>query len=102
MSEGPDPTRHPGTDLVGVAVPAQRSQAALGEDVVHLDGVALVTLTRPRALNAMSFALLTDLARVIEALDADTEVRAIVITGAGTRAFAAGADVGELAQQTPD
>ena len=102
MSEGPDPTRHPGTDLVGVVAPARRPAAAPGEDVVQLDGVALVTLTRPRALNAMSFALLTDLARVIEALDADPEVRAIVITGAGTRAFAAGADVGELAQQTPD
>ena len=102
MSEGPDATRHPGTDLVGVVAPAQRPAAAPGEDVVQLDGVALVTLTRPRALNAMSFALLTDLARVVEALDADPEVRAIVITGAGTRAFAAGADVGELAQQTPD
>jgi enoyl-CoA hydratase len=102
LSEGAHPTLHPGTDLVGVVAPAQRSPAAPGEDRVQLDGVALVTLTRPRALNAMSFALLTDLARVVEALDADPEVRAIVITGAGTRAFAAGADVGELAQQTPD
>jgi enoyl-CoA hydratase len=64
--------------------------------------VALVTLNRPRALNALSFALLTDLARIVEGLDADPGVRAIVITGAGRRAFAAGADVAELAEQTPE
>jgi enoyl-CoA hydratase len=67
-----------------------------------LPGVALVTLNRTRALNALSFALLLRLAEVVEALDADPACRAIVITGAGTRAFAAGADVAELAAQTAD
>jgi enoyl-CoA hydratase len=67
-----------------------------------LPGVALVTLNRPRALNALSFDLLLGLAEVAEALDADPACRAIVITGAGTRAFAAGADVAELAAQTPE
>jgi enoyl-CoA hydratase len=64
--------------------------------------VALVTLNRPRALNALSFALLLRLAEVVEELDADPSCRAIVITGAGSRAFAAGADVAELAAQTAD
>ena len=101
MSKPLDPTRHAGTDLVRVAVPACRPAGS--EDAgPPLDGVALVTLDRPRALNALSFALLTDLGRIVEALDADPTVRAIVITGAGTRAFAAGADIGELAEQTPD
>ena len=102
MTEALDPIRHSGTDLVQVECPARRPAAGSHDAGAPLDGVALVTLNRPRALNALSFALLTDLGRVIEALDADPAVRAIVITGAGRRAFAAGADIGELAEQTPD
>ena len=89
--------------LVLVEHPAHRR----GPDGVALDpavplpGVALVTLNRPRALNALSFDLLQRLAEAAEALDADPACRAIVITGAGTRAFAAGADVAELSAQTP-
>jgi enoyl-CoA hydratase len=102
VTEALDPTHHSGTDLVQVEFPARRPAAGSDEAGAPLDGVALVTLCRPRALNALSFALLTDLGRAIGALDADPAVRAIVITGAGTRAFAAGADIGELAEQTPD
>ena len=64
------------------------------------NGVALVTLDRPEALNALSFDLLDDLVDALETLDADPTCRAIVITGAGERAFAAGADIRELAPQT--
>jgi enoyl-CoA hydratase len=64
-------------------------------------GVALVTIERPDVLNALSFDLLDDLADVLAGLDADRRCRAIVLTGSGTRAFAAGADVRELATQTP-
>ena len=102
MTEALDPIRHSSTDLVQVECPARRPAAGSDDAGAPLDGVALVTLNRPRALNALSFALLTDLGRIIEALDADPAVRAIVITGAGRRAFAAGADIGELAEQTPD
>ena len=63
-------------------------------------GVALVTLDRPAALNALSFDLLDDLANALDRLDADPACRAIVLTGAGSRAFAAGADIKELATQT--
>jgi enoyl-CoA hydratase len=65
-------------------------------------GVALVTIDRPEARNALNFALLAQLAEVLETLDRDGEVRAVVLCGAGERAFAAGADIVELAEQTPE
>jgi enoyl-CoA hydratase len=65
--------------------------------VVERDGVvAIVTLNRPQALNALNTELLEKLSAVLKELEADAEIRAIVITGAGTKAFAAGADIGEL------
>lgn len=64
--------------------------------------VALVTLDRPEARNALNFALLIELADALERLDRDGTTRAVVITGAGERAFAAGADITELADQTPE
>jgi len=64
------------------------------------DGVALVTLDRPEALNALSFDLLEELDGILAVLDDDDACRAIVITGAGERAFAAGADIRELASST--
>jgi enoyl-CoA hydratase len=93
-----------GADLVLVEHPARRRgpDGAPLEPAELLPGVALVTLNRPRALNALSFALLLRLAEAVEALDADPACRAIVVTGAGTRAFAAGADVAELAEQTTE
>ena len=66
-----------------------------------LDGVALVTLDRPKVLNALDFTLIGELTDALETLDGDPACRAIVITGAGDRAFAAGADIRELAIQTP-
>ncbi|WP_156256999.1 enoyl-CoA hydratase [Sandarakinorhabdus oryzae] len=74
----------------------------MSEDVVLVsrDGpVAVVTLNRPQAMNALSSALRRELARVFRALEADDDVRAIVLTGAGTRAFTAGLDLKELGQQ---
>jgi len=96
-------TRSEAPDLVLVEHPARRRgpDGAPVEPPELLGGVALVTLNRPRALNALSFDLLLRLAEAVEALDADPSCGAIVITGAGTRAFAAGADVSELAAQTP-
>ena len=66
-----------------------------------IDGVALVTLDRPESLNALNDPLMAQLVDALEALDADPSVRAIVLTGAGERAFAAGADIRELAGATP-
>ena len=70
--------------LVSVAFPA-------GDPAI--DGVALVTLDRREARNALSFALLADLDEVLAVLDDDESCRAIVITGAGERAFSAGNDL---------
>ena len=84
--------------FVRVAFPAPAPASA--KPASTLPGVALVTLDRPEALNALSFDLLDDLATALEALDADPSCRAIVITGSGSRAFAAGADVRELAPQS--
>ena len=56
---------------------------------------ALITLNRPEALNALSFALLDDLDRTLQTVAA-SDARALLITGAGSKAFCAGADVKEL------
>jgi enoyl-CoA hydratase/carnithine racemase len=59
--------------------------------------VATVTLDRPEALNAISTELATDLAGAVEPLGTDPAVRAVVLTGAGERAFCAGADLKQRA-----
>jgi enoyl-CoA hydratase len=69
------------------------------EDVVLLevtDSIATVTLNRPQAMNAMNRALRARLAAVMRQVDADPAVRAVILTGAGTRAFTAGLDLKEL------
>ena len=66
------------------------------------DGVALLTIDRPEARNALSFALLAELAEELERLDRDGRTRVAILTGSGDRAFAAGADIVELADQTPE
>lgn len=64
-------------------------------------GVVLVTLDRPEVLNALDYRTLGELADALEKLDRDESVRCVVITGAGDRAFAAGADIKEMADATP-
>lgn len=59
--------------------------------------LAVVTLDRPKALNALNAQTLGELESVIDDLAADTAVRVVLLTGAGDRAFAAGADIRELA-----
>ena len=61
-----------------------------------LNGVAVVTLNRPEAMNALSKALRSALSQAISELDLDPEVRVIILTGAGERAFTAGLDLKEL------
>jgi enoyl-CoA hydratase len=84
--------------LIRVAFPAP-APAGLAP-ATTLAHVALVTLHRPEALNALSFDLLDELVAALETLDRDPACRAVVITGSGERAFAAGADIRELAPQT--
>jgi enoyl-CoA hydratase len=59
-------------------------------------GVFLLTIERPKQLNALSPQVLGELARAIVHLNRDSEARALMITGAGERAFVAGADIGAM------
>ncbi|MEV4420308.1 enoyl-CoA hydratase [Patulibacter sp. NPDC049589] len=63
------------------------------------DRVALVTLNRPKALNALSLQVMEEITALLTALDKDPGVGAIVITGSA-KAFAAGADIKEMASQS--
>src|SRR5712691_8319233 len=63
--------------------------------------VGIVTLNRPKERNALNFQLVDELASALEELDRDEEIRCIVITGAGEKAFAAGADIKEMADHSP-
>ena len=65
-----------------------------------VEGVALLVMDRPDVLNALNFAQVEAIADALEALDRDPACRAVVLTGAGDRAFASGADIPELARQT--
>lgn len=70
--------------------------------LIERDGaVAIVTINRPAVLNALSLSTMDDLRRAMHDLKRDDGVRAIVLTGAGEKSFVAGADINELAQQTP-
>ena len=64
-------------------------------ELTRVEEFALITLNRPDALNALSFALIRDLGRVIDEVAA-SDARALLITGAGSKAFCAGADIKEL------
>jgi enoyl-CoA hydratase len=69
--------------------------------IVDRDGaLAVVTLNRPQALNALSYGLVKDLSLAMQELDQDPEVRVIVVTG-GDKVFAAGADIKEMADKSP-
>jgi enoyl-CoA hydratase len=69
-------------------------------DLQKDDGVALLTVNRPEALNAMNVAMLDELCGAIEQVESDDEVRVLVITGTG-RAFVAGADITHMRGFSP-
>ena len=70
--------------------------------LLERDGaVAIVTVNRPNVLNALNAQTLDELRRVMLDLKHDDSARAVVLTGAGERSFVAGADINELAVQTP-
>ena len=58
--------------------------------------VATITINRPKALNALSTAVLTDLNAALDEVAADQDVYALIITGAGEKSFVAGADIAEM------
>ncbi len=64
-------------------------------------GIATITFNRPEVLNALKMGTLTEVGEAIETIEDDEEVRALILTGAGDRAFVAGADIKELQKLNP-
>jgi len=62
--------------------------------------VGIITLNRPEALNALSLEMLDQLDGVLDVVERDAEIRVIIITGAGDKAFSAGADIGAMRDAT--
>jgi enoyl-CoA hydratase len=70
--------------------------------LLERDGaIALLTINRPKVLNALNSQTIDELRRAILDLKYDDSARAVIVTGAGEKSFVAGADINELAVQTP-
>ena len=61
---------------------------------------AVATINRPKALNALNSEVLADLNELVDTVNADEEIRALVLTGSGEKSFVAGADIGEMSTLT--
>src|SRR5579875_2931915 len=83
--------------LVSCATPGDRAMAYEFILVERHDAVAVITLNRPEKLNALSFGLVSELDQALSQSEQDDTVKAVVLTGAGERAFSAGADIHEMA-----
>ena len=66
-----------------------------------VDAVGTVTIDRPKSLNALNAQTLGEMAHAFDRCRDDDAVRAVIVTGAGEKAFIAGADIGELAKMNP-
>ena len=67
----------------------------------RIGAVATVTVNRPKVLNALNGQTLRELAAAFDEVEADAAIRCLVLTGAGEKAFVAGADINELAKMQP-
>lgn len=65
------------------------------------DGVAVLTFNRPKALNALNLATLKEVTEVLDRIEEDRTIRVLVLTGAGERAFVAGADISGFPSMNP-
>src|SRR5574337_1378203 len=80
------------------------SEVVMGLQTLELrieDSLAFITLNRPKALNAINLAMVGELEQVVHQVRDDPSVRVVVITGAGDKAFAAGADITEFKAMSP-
>ncbi|TGR60474.1 enoyl-CoA hydratase, partial [Mesorhizobium sp. M2D.F.Ca.ET.223.01.1.1] len=66
------------------------------------DRVAILTLNRPDKLNALNYALIDRLLSLLDLIETDDGVRAVILTGAGERAFSAGADIREFSSSVAE
>ena len=62
----------------------------------NVDGIGLITINRPKALNALNMDVLEALDRVCDTVSRDETIKTVIITGAGEKSFVAGADIGEM------
>lgn len=65
------------------------------------DGILVITIDRPKVLNALNAQTVREIGEAFDAAREDEAVKAVILTGAGEKAFVAGADINELAQATP-
>ena len=65
------------------------------------DGIGYITINRPAALNALSSEVLTDLNLVLDEVEKHEDIRVVILTGQGDKAFVAGADIKEMDQMSP-
>ena len=63
------------------------------------DGIATITINRPKALNALNQATVSELKDVVEKIATDKAIKVVIITGAGAKSFVAGADIKEMASK---
>jgi len=66
-----------------------------------VDGIGIITINRPKALNALNIEVLKALGKILDQARRDDAVKVLIITGAGEKAFVAGADIAEMRQMTP-
>lgn len=68
----------------------------------RLDKIAVITINRPEKLNALSYELACELDQELTNIENDDEIRVLVLTGAGPRAFSAGGDIMQMVKSTPE
>jgi enoyl-CoA hydratase len=72
--------------------------AAASDDLIYSvdDGIARITFNRPHARNALTFAMYEQLASICESINAEPSIKALILTGAGEKAFASGTDISQF------
>jgi len=68
----------------------------------QIDKIAVITMNRPEKLNALSYELACELDEELTRIEKDDDVRAVILTGAGPRAFSAGGDIMQMVKSTPE
>jgi len=65
------------------------------------EGIAIITINRPEVLNAFNAETVNEILKCLEDIEKDENVRAVILTGAGNKAFSAGADIKAMKGMTP-